>query len=380
MKETIVTLAQQLIQRPSISPDDQGCQQLIAERLEKLGFHIEWLPFNDTLNLWATHGSARPVVAFAGHTDVVPVGDESQWQYPPFSAKIVDDMLYGRGAADMKGSLAAMIVAAENYVKANPNHAGTIALLITSDEEAEAKDGTVRVVETLMARGEPIDYCLVGEPSSAEKLGDVVKNGRRGSITGNLYIEGVQGHVAYPHLADNPVHKSVDFLKELTTYQWDQGNEFFPPTSLQIANIQAGTGSNNVIPGELYVQFNLRYCTEVTDELIKQTVEQMLKKHQLSYRIEWNLSGKPFLTKPGKLVNAVVDSLEKIAKITPALETGGGTSDGRFIALMGAEVVELGPLNATIHKVNECVSCQDLATLGEVYQQMLVNLLDKDSE
>ncbi|POY45242.1 succinyl-diaminopimelate desuccinylase [Avibacterium gallinarum] len=379
MKNSILTLAQQLIQRPSISPDDQGCQQLIAERLEKLGFHIEWLPFNDTLNLWATHGSARPVVAFAGHTDVVPVGDESQWQYPPFSAKIVDDMLYGRGAADMKGSLAAMIVAAENYVKANPDHAGTIALLITSDEEAAAKDGTVRVVETLMARGEAIDYCLVGEPSSAEKLGDVVKNGRRGSITGNLYIEGVQGHVAYPHLADNPVHKSVDFLKELTTYQWDQGNEFFPPTSLQIANIQAGTGSNNVIPGEFYVQFNLRYCTEVTDELIKQTVEQMLKKHQLDYRIEWNLSGKPFLTKPGKLVNAVVDSLEKIAQITPALETGGGTSDGRFIALMGAEVVELGPLNATIHKVNECVSCQDLATLGEVYQQMLMNLLNKDA-
>ncbi|WP_410685950.1 succinyl-diaminopimelate desuccinylase [Avibacterium paragallinarum] len=379
MKNSILNLAQQLIQRPSISPDDQGCQQLIAERLEKLGFHIEWLPFNDTLNLWATHGSTRPVVTFAGHTDVVPVGDESQWQYPPFSAKIVDDMLYGRGAADMKGSLAAMIVAAENYVKAHPDHAGTIALLITSDEEAAAKDGTVRVVETLMARGEAIDYCLVGEPSSAEKLGDVVKNGRRGSITGNLYIEGVQGHVAYPHLADNPVHKSVDFLKELTTYQWDQGNEFFPPTSLQIANIQAGTGSNNVIPGELYVQFNLRYCTEVTDELIKQTVEQMLKKHQLDYRIEWNLSGKPFLTKPGKLVNAVVDSLEKIAKITPALETGGGTSDGRFIALMGAEVVELGPLNATIHKVNECVSCQDLATLGEVYQQMLMNLLNKDA-
>ncbi|MFQ1023368.1 succinyl-diaminopimelate desuccinylase [Avibacterium paragallinarum] len=379
MKNSILTLAQQLIQRPSISPDDQGCQQLIAERLEKLGFHIEWLPFNDTLNLWATHGSARPVVAFAGHTDVVPVGDESQWQYPPFSAKIVDDMLYGRGAADMKGSLAAMVVAAENYVKANPDHAGTIALLITSDEEAAAKDGTVRVVETLMARGEAIDYCLVGEPSSAKILGDVVKNGRRGSITGNLYIEGVQGHVAYPHLADNPVHKSIDFLKELTTYQWDQGNEFFPPTSLQIANIQAGTGSNNVIPGELYVQFNLRYCTEVTDEVIKQTVEQMLKKYQLDYRIEWNLSGKPFLTKPGKLVNAVVDSLKKIAKITPALETGGGTSDGRFIALMGAEVVELGPLNATIHKVNECVSCQDLATLGEVYQQMLMNLLNKDA-
>lgn len=376
MKENIVGLAQQLIQRPSISPDDQGCQQLIAQRLEKLGFQIEWMPFNDTLNLWAKHGSTSPVIAFAGHTDVVPVGEESQWTYPPFSAHIIDDMLYGRGAADMKGSLAAMVVAAEEYVRSNPNHAGTIALLITSDEEAAAKDGTVKVVDTLMARGENIDYCLVGEPSSTEKLGDVVKNGRRGSITGNLYIEGVQGHVAYPHLADNSVHKSLDFLKELTTYQWDQGNDFFPPTSLQIANIKAGTGSNNVIPGELYVQFNLRYCTEVSDKFIKHTVEQMLNKYQLPYRIEWNLSGKPFLTKPGKLVNAVVKSLENVAQITPRLETSGGTSDGRFIALMGAEVVELGPLNATIHKVDECVSCQDLATLGVVYQQMLSYLLD----
>ncbi|PJG82577.1 succinyl-diaminopimelate desuccinylase [Caviibacterium pharyngocola] len=376
MKQSIIDLAQQLIRRPSISPDDQGCQQLIAERLAKLGFRIEWMPFNDTLNLWATHGSSAPVTAFAGHTDVVPVGDENLWQYPPFDAQIIDDMLYGRGAADMKGSLASMIVAAEEYVKTNPNHSGTIAFLITSDEEAAAKDGTVRVVESLMARGEKIDYCMVGEPSSAVKLGDVVKNGRRGSITGNLFIQGVQGHVAYPHLADNPVHKALGFLTELTAYQWDNGNAFFPPTSLQIANIQAGTGSNNVIPGELYVQFNLRYCTEVTDEIIKQKVAEMLEKHGLTYRIEWNLSGKPFLTQPGKLVNAVVDSVAQFTGITPNLETGGGTSDGRFIALMGAEVVELGPLNATIHKVNECVSCEDLATLGEIYRQMLVNLLD----
>lgn len=376
MQNQVIELAQALIQRPSISPDDQGCQQLIAERLQQLGFKIEWLPFNETLNLWATHGEGSPLVAFAGHTDVVPVGDESQWNYPPFSAQVVEDLLYGRGAADMKGSLAAMIVAAEQYVKAHPTHQGRIGFLITSDEEAAAKDGTVRVVETLMARGEKIDYCLVGEPSSEKQLGDVVKNGRRGSITGNLFIQGVQGHVAYPHLAENPVHKALSFLQDLTTYQWDRGNTFFPPTSLQIANILAGTGSNNVIPGELYVQFNLRYCTEVSDDIIKQTVEKMLQQHRLIYRIEWNLSGKPFLTKPGKLVNAVVESLQQVAKITPRLETGGGTSDGRFIALMGAEVVELGPLNRTIHKVNECVSVQELITLVSVYQQMLVNLLD----
>lgn len=377
MKNSIIELASELIRRPSISPDDQGCQQVIAERLQKLGFQIEWMPFNDTLNLWAKHGSGSPVIAFAGHTDVVPVGDEKQWQYPPFSAQIVDDVLYGRGAADMKGSLAAMVVAAEEFVKANPNHQGTIALLITSDEEAAAKDGTVRVVETLMARNEPIDYCIVGEPSSSQQLGDIVKNGRRGSITANLYIQGIQGHVAYPHLAENPVHNALAFLTELTTYQWDNGNEFFPPTSLQIANIHAGTGSNNVIPGELYVQFNLRYCTEVTDEIIKKTVAEMLQKHQLKHRIEWNLSGKPFLTDRGKLVDATISAVQKITKNTPHLDTGGGTSDARFIALMGTEVVEFGPLNKTIHKVNECVDVNDLAKCGEVYQQILVNLLGK---
>ncbi|MGC6407674.1 succinyl-diaminopimelate desuccinylase [Bisgaard Taxon 45] len=376
MKSSIIELASDLIRRPSISPNDQGCQQSIAQRLEKLGFQIEWLPFGDTLNLWAKHGSGSPVIAFAGHTDVVPVGDEKQWQYPPFSAEIIDGMLYGRGAADMKGSLAAMVVAAENYVKAHPDHMGTVALLITSDEEAAAKDGTVRVVETLMARGEPIDYCIVGEPSSAQQLGDIIKNGRRGSITGNLTIQGVQGHVAYPHLAENPVHKSLCFLTELTSYQWDQGNDFFPPTSLQIANIQAGTGSNNVIPGELYVQFNLRYCTEVTDDIIKQKVAEMLEKHQLTYRIEWQLSGKPFLTAQGKLVETMLEVVEKVTQNRPHLDTGGGTSDARFIALMGAEVVEFGPLNQTIHKVNECVNVDDLAKCGEVYQQVLSRILD----
>lgn len=376
MKNNIINLAQDLIRRPSISPADQGCQQVIADRLQQLGFTLEWLPFGDTLNLWAKHGSTHPVIAFAGHTDVVPVGDEVQWTYPPFEARIVDNMLYGRGAADMKGSLSALVVAAEEFVKANPNHAGTIALLITSDEEAAAKDGTVKVVETLMARGEPIHYCVVGEPSSGKVLGDVIKNGRRGSITGDLYIEGVQGHVAYPHLAENPVHTSLNFLTELTTYQWDNGNEFFPPTSLQIANIKAGTGSNNVIPGELYVQFNLRYCTEVTDDMIKNKVAEMLAKHQLKHRISWNLSGKPFLAGNGELVKAAVQAVENVTKITPRLDTSGGTSDGRFIALMGAEVVEFGPLNATIHKVNECVNVDDLGKCGEVYYQILENLLN----
>ncbi|WP_314878874.1 succinyl-diaminopimelate desuccinylase [Haemophilus parahaemolyticus] len=377
MKQQILSLAQHLIQHPSISPNDEGCQQLIAERLQAVGFQIEWLPFGDTLNLWATHGEGEPCLVFAGHTDVVPVGDENAWTYPPFKAHIMDNILYGRGAADMKGSLAALVVAAENFVKNNPNHAGKIALLITSDEEASAKDGTVKVVETLMARNEPIHYAVVGEPSSSKVLGDIIKNGRRGSITAELYIEGVQGHVAYPHLAENPVHTSLGFLTELTTYQWDNGNEFFPPTSLQIANIKAGTGSNNVIPGELYVQFNLRYCTEVTDKVIKSKVSEMLQKHSLKHRISWNLSGKPFLAGNGKLVQAAQQAVKNVTKITPRLDTSGGTSDGRFIALMGAEVVEFGPLNATIHKVNECVNVDDLGKCGEIYYQIAEKLLIK---
>lgn len=380
MKNEIISLAQNLIRRDSISPDDNGCQQEIAERLSKVGFHIEWLPFGDTLNMWATHGTENgkdePCVVFAGHTDVVPIGEENQWQYPPFSAEIVDGMLYGRGAADMKGSLSALVIAAETFVKKHPNHKGKVALLITSDEEACAKDGTVKVVETLMARNESVHYCVVGEPSSSQVLGDVIKNGRRGSITADLYIEGIQGHVAYPHLAENPVHTSLGFLTELAQYKWDNGNDFFPPTSLQIANIKAGTGSNNVIPGELYVQFNLRYCTEVSDEIIKAVVAKMLEKHGLTYRISWHLSGKPFLAGKGKLVEAAVQAVENVAKITPRLDTSGGTSDGRFIALMGAEVVEFGPLNATIHKVNECVSVDDLAKCGEIYYQILDNLLN----
>ena len=375
MKNSIITLAQELIRRPSISPQDLGCQQLIAARLEKLGFNLEWLPFNDTLNLWARRGTEAPCIAFAGHTDVVPTGDEKSWQYSPFAAEIVGDMLYGRGAADMKGSLAAMIVAVEEYVKTNPNHQGSIAFLITSDEEAAAKDGTVRVVETLMARGEKVDFCMVGEPSSAVKLGDTIKNGRRGSITANLYIQGIQGHVAYPHLADNPVHKALPMLDELVKFEWDQGNDFFPPTTLQIANIQAGTGSNNVIPGELYVQFNLRFSPEVSEQSIRQTVAELLGKHQCQYRIEWNLSGLPFVTKQGEFIQAVSSAVRQHLGTSPKLDTGGGTSDGRFIAQMGTQVVELGPLNATIHKVDECVSCDDLYRLALVHRQLLQNLL-----
>lgn len=375
MKQQVITLAQDLIRRPSISPKDEGCQQVIADRLSKLGFNIEWMPFGNTLNLWATHGNSTPTIVFAGHTDVVPTGDEKQWQYPPFSAEIVGDLLYGRGAADMKGSLASMVVAAEQFVSQHPQHKGRIAFLITSDEEAAAKDGTVKVVEALMARGEQVDYCLVGEPSSTAKLGDIVKNGRRGSITGNLYIQGVQGHVAYPHLADNPIHKAAGFIQDLVNIKWDNGNDFFPPTSLQIANIHAGTGSNNVIPGELYIQFNLRFNTETSDEKIKQRVTELLARHQLNYRIEWWLSGQPFLTTKGKLVDAVVHALQKVVAITPTLETSGGTSDGRFIALMGAEVVELGPLNKTIHRIDECVSCEDLAKLAVTHLEILNTLL-----
>lgn len=375
MKQTIIELAQDLIRRPSISPQDLGCQQVIAERLAQLGFEIEWLPFNDTLNLWARHGTQSPCIAFAGHTDVVPTGDEQHWQYPPFAAQIVGDMLYGRGAADMKGSLAAMVIAAEEYVKAKPNHAGSIAFLITSDEEAAATDGTVRVVETLIARSEKVDFCMVGEPSSAVQLGDMIKNGRRGSITANLYIQGIQGHVAYPHLADNPVHNSLAMLDELVKIEWDRGNEFFPPTTLQIANIHAGTGSNNVIPGELFVQFNLRFSTEMTPELIKQRVAELLAKYGLQYRLDWNLSGLPFVTEQGEFIQAVKSAVREHLQIEPKLDTGGGTSDGRFIAQMGTQVVELGPLNATIHKVDECVSCEALYRLGLTHRQLLQNLL-----
>lgn len=370
----VIELAQQLIKRPSLSPNDEGCQQLMIDRLQAIGFTVEAMDFEDTQNFWAWRGEGQ-TLAFAGHTDVVPTGDEKRWDNPPFEPAIRDGMLYGRGAADMKGSLAAMVVAAERFVAANPNHQGRLAFLITSDEEASATHGTVKVVETLMARNERLDYCLVGEPSSTERVGDVVKNGRRGSITANLHIHGVQGHVAYPHLADNPVHLAMPALNELVAIEWDRGNEFFPPTSMQIANVQAGTGSNNVIPGDLYVQFNFRFSTELTDAMIKQRVEELLERHQLNYSLEWRLSGQPFLTSRGALVDAVVNAVEHYSELTPQLLTTGGTSDGRFIAQMGAQVVELGPVNATIHKVNECVNAADLQLLSRMYQRIMEQLV-----
>lgn len=370
----VIELTQQLIRRPSLSPDDAGCQAVMIERLKALGFTVELMNIGDTQNFWAWRGEGE-TLAFAGHTDVVPAGDANRWINPPFEPAIRDGMLFGRGAADMKGSLAAMVVAAERFVAAHPHHQGRLAFLITSDEEASAVNGTVKVVETLMARNERLDYCLVGEPSSTEIVGDVVKNGRRGSMTANLTIHGVQGHVAYPHLADNPVHRALPALNELTATEWDRGNEFFPPTSMQIANVQAGTGSNNVIPGEFFVQFNFRFSTELTDALIKERVQALLDRHQLRYTLDWVVSGQPFLTSTGKLVEAVVNAVEHYNEIKPQLLTTGGTSDGRFIARMGAQVVELGPVNATIHKINECVKAADLQLLSRMYQRIMEQLI-----
>ncbi|MBS0909084.1 succinyl-diaminopimelate desuccinylase [Tatumella sp. JGM118] len=370
----VIELAQQLIRCPSVSPEDAGCQSLLTDRLKAIGFRIEPMNFGDTKNFWATRGEGE-TLAFAGHTDVVPPGEARHWLNPPFEPTIRDGMLFGRGAADMKGSLAAMVVAAERFVTMNPNHRGRLAFLITSDEEASGINGTVKVVDALMARRERMDYCLVGEPSSTEVVGDVVKNGRRGSITANLTVHGVQGHVAYPHLADNPVHRALPALTELAATRWDEGNEFFPPTSMQIANIQAGTGSNNVIPGDLFVQFNFRFSTELTDTMIREQVESLLTRHQLRYTLEWNLSGQPFLTPKGKLVDAVVNAVQHYNEIRPQLLTNGGTSDGRFIARMGTQVVELGPVNATIHKINECVKASDLQTLSRMYQRIMDQLI-----
>ncbi|KAB8305753.1 succinyl-diaminopimelate desuccinylase [Rouxiella chamberiensis] len=370
----VLDLAQQLIRRPSLSPDDAGCQEIMIARLQAIGFHVEPMNFGDTLNFWATRGEGK-TLAFAGHTDVVPTGDHNLWVTGPFEPTLRDGMLYGRGAADMKGSLAAMVVAAERFVAANPSHKGRLAFLITSDEEASAVNGTVKVVNALMERKERLDFCLVGEPSSTTRVGDIVKNGRRGSMTANLHVHGVQGHVAYPHLADNPVHRAMPALNELVATVWDNGNEFFPPTSMQIANISAGTGSNNVIPGELYVQFNFRFSTELTDAIIKQRVAELLDRHNLQYTLNWVVSGQPFLTSRGELVDAVVNAVRHYSEITPELQTTGGTSDGRFIALMGAQVVELGPVNATIHKINECVHAADLQVLSRMYQRIMEQLV-----
>ncbi len=368
-------LAKDLISRSSVTPADAGCQQLLAERLARLGFRAEHLRFGEVDNLWLRRGDSGPVFCFAGHTDVVPTGPESKWSHPPFSATVEDGMLHGRGAADMKGSIAAFVTACERFVEANPQHKGAIAFLITSDEEGPAQDGTVRVIETLEARGEKIDWCLVGEPTSTAKLGDVVKNGRRGSLNGRLVVKGVQGHVAYPHLAKNPVHQAAAALAELAAIEWDRGNEFFPPTSFQISNVHAGTGATNIIPGELEVVFNFRFSTEQTEAGLRDKVEALLQRHGLDFELEWSLSGNPFLTEGGALLEATREAIQAVCGYSPEINTAGGTSDGRFIAPTGAQVLELGPLNATIHKVNECVSVADLDTLSAVYENILERLL-----
>jgi succinyl-diaminopimelate desuccinylase len=370
-----IKLAQALIQQPSVTPEDAECQDMMRAHLTPLGFKCETMVFEDVTNLWARKGSEGPLICFAGHTDVVPTGPEDQWQYPPFAAELADGFLHGRGAADMKGSLAAFITACERFTKAYPNHKGSIAYLITSDEEGPAKHGTVKVIEALETRNEKIDWCLVGEPSSTEQLGDVIKNGRRGSLNAKLNILGKQGHVAYPHLADNPIHTASLALAELTTIEWDQGNEFFPATSFQITNFNCGTGATNVIPGQGEVLFNFRFCTEVTAEQLMNKTEAILQKHNLHYEIEWNLSGQPFLTEAGPLVDAAVAAIKEAKGIDTNLSTSGGTSDGRFIAPTGAQVLELGPLNATIHQIDEHVSIQDLNDLSDIYEGILVKLL-----
>ncbi|SES05600.1 succinyldiaminopimelate desuccinylase [Vreelandella subterranea] len=372
-------LAFDLLSRASVTPDDEGCQDLMIERLEALGFHIEPLPFGDVKNFWAVRGHHGPVLAFAGHTDVVPSGPHTNWEFPPFTPCINDEgMLCGRGASDMKGSLAAMITAVERFVAAHPDHDGRIAFLITSDEEGPAIDGTRAVVEHLRERNERLDYCIVGEPSSTTRLGDAIKNGRRGSLGGVLHIKGVQGHVAYPHLACNPIHQAMPALDALVNEHWDAGNDFFPATSFQVSNFRAGTGATNVIPGEVEVVFNFRYSTEVTHESLRARSEAILDQHGLDYHIDWMLNGEPFLTAEGELVDAAMRGVESITGERPALSTSGGTSDGRFIATLGAQVVELGPLNDTIHKVDERVRASDLDDLSRIYEATLQALFISD--
>lgn len=371
----VIELASDLIRCPSVTPLDAGCQKILVDHLESAGFVVESMRFGEIDNFWATHGKGSPSLVFAGHTDVVPPGPLEQWQSPPFTPTIKDDLLYGRGAADMKGNLASMTLAAIEFVKRHPDHKGTVALLVTGDEEASAENGTVKVVEKLRERGDKISWCVVGEPSSANELADTIKNGRRGSLTGYLTVHGVQGHVAYPERALNPIHNFASALAELSTMEWDRGNEFFPPTSFQVSNIRSGTGAENVIPANLEAVFNFRFSTESRPDSLRLTVEQLLERHNVQFDLSWRLSGQPFLTYTGKLLEAARGSVKKIIGIEPQLSTSGGTSDGRFIAQPGTEVIELGPLNATIHKLDESISTKDLATLFFVYVDMMEALL-----
>ena len=368
-------LSLQLLRQPSVTPVDHSCQNIMADRLSKVGFNIENMRFEDVDNLWARRGTESPVFCFAGHTDVVPTGTLDAWESDPFKPEIRDGKLYGRGSADMKTALAAMVVASERFVEKHPNHKGSIAFLITSDEEGPSINGTVKVVETLEARNEKMTWCLVGEPSSTNTLGDIVKNGRRGSLNANVTIKGKQGHVAYPHLAVNPIHTASKAIAELCDTVWDNGNEYFPATSFQISNINAGTGATNVVPGTMNVLFNFRYSTEVTAEELKARTLEILDRHGVEYEIQWTLSGLPFLTPVGELVNAAKTAILNVTGTQTELSTSGGTSDGRFIAPTGAQVLELGVLNATIHQINEHVNIDELEPLAEIYEQILVQLL-----
>ncbi|MAV68300.1 MAG: succinyl-diaminopimelate desuccinylase [Cellvibrionales bacterium TMED122] len=373
--DATLALTRELIARQSVTPDDAGCQDAMVSRLKQAGFSVDAMRFGEVDNFWATHGTSGPLLVFAGHTDVVPPGDEASWDSNPFEATVIGDELFGRGAADMKASLAAMVVACEQFIEQHPDHAGRIGFLITSDEEGPAKNGTVKVMDSLSSWGKQIDWCVVGEPSSTTVLGDLVKNGRRGSLNARLIVNGTQGHIAYPHLADNPIHHAMPALDSLAKEPWDNGNDFFDPTSLQISTIRAGQGVTNVIPGSLEVLFNLRFSTELTAEAIKSRCEDILKAHGLSYDIEWSLSGEPFLTEPGALLDAVMQSIEAVAGCRPQVSTGGGTSDGRFIAPSGAQVVEVGHVNATIHQCNERVKLADIPKLTEIYKGILERLL-----
>ena len=367
--------ARNLIRQPSLTPDDAGCQDLIAEALQPAGFKAEFLTYGEVRNVWLRRGQVDPLLVFAGHTDVVPTGPIEQWHYPPFSATVQDGILHGRGAADMKGSLAAMVTACQQFVVNHPNHRGSIALLITSDEEGPANNGTVKVVEMLCDREEIIDWCVVGEPTSREQTGDVIKNGRRGSLGGKLTIQGVQGHVAYPHLADNPIHRAAEIVTRLTAQTWDEGNEFFPPTTFQVSNLNSGTGASNVIPAQAELDFNLRYSPESSIESIKERVNALCQQVCTDYEIDWSRPNLPFQTQPGELVDAASAAIYAVTGLTTDLSTEGGTSDGRFIAPTGAQVIELGPVNRTIHQINEQVAVADLETLAIIYQKILENLL-----
>ena len=375
MRSETLDLARALIARESVTPEDAGCQQLIIDRLVPLGFVAEVFRCGEVTNLWIRHGSAKPLVVLAGHTDVVPPGPREKWHSDPFEPTVRDGKLFGRGAADMKTSIAAFVTAAERFVAAHPGHPGSLALLVTSDEEGPAVDGTARVVEAFKARGETLDYCIIGEPSSAERFGDTLRNGRRGTLTGHLVVEGVQGHVAYPHRVKNPVHLAAPAFAELAAAEWDKGNAFFPPTTFQVSNIHAGTGAQNITPGSMQVDFNFRFSTESTPESLAAGVKAILDRHGLEYRLEWVLGGKPFVTARGRLVATLSEAVRKVSGVTPEINCAGGTSDGRFIIDVCAEVAEFGPVNRSIHKVNEAVALEEIEPLAEVYRVAVEDLL-----